>query len=144
MLVHPGQEDEAIRHFQTAIRLKPDYAIVHFNLGNSYAKLPGRMPEAIAEYETALQLRPNYVSAGINLGSALSIQGRKAEAIARWEAVLNDAPANITVLLNLALSLGPIPERRPEAQALVARALRLEPDNARARRLLAWLNADTR
>ena len=145
-LVLTGSErlDEAIQHFQTALRLKPDYPLSHYNLGNSYAKLPGRMPEAIAEYETALRLRPDYLQARVNLGNALASSGRKPEAIAQWESVLRVDPENIEALLNLGLTLGQMPGQRDEARALVEKALQLAPDNARARRLLDRLNTGTR
>ena len=144
MFNRPGQEDEAIRHFKAAIQLRPDYSIAHSNLGNSYALIPGRMSEAIAEYEIALRFSPDYLPAHLNLGNALASSGRKAEAIAQWEIVLARDPDNITTLLNLGLILGQIPERRHEARPLIERALRLAPDDARARRLLDRLNAADR
>ena len=47
--------DEAIREFQAALRIKPDYAKAHYNLGAAYAK-HGRLDEATCELTAAAQL----------------------------------------------------------------------------------------
>ena len=51
-----GRLPEAISHFETALRIKPDYAQAHSNLGDALLQLPGRMPDAIAQYEAALRI----------------------------------------------------------------------------------------
>ena len=50
--------DEAIREFQAALRLKPDYADAHDNLGLAYQQ-QGRLDEAIREFQAALRLKPD-------------------------------------------------------------------------------------
>jgi len=52
--------------YQTAIRLKPDYAEAHNNLGIIYAK-QGRLDEAILEFRVALSLKPDFIDALNNL-----------------------------------------------------------------------------
>jgi len=42
--------DEAIGHFQQALRIKPDYAEAHHNFGNAWLQ-KGRADEAIVQYE---------------------------------------------------------------------------------------------
>jgi tetratricopeptide (TPR) repeat protein len=66
-----GQPDEAIRHFQEAIRLKPDYAEAHSNLGTAFYQ-QGRTGEAIREFQEALRLRPDFADAQRNLDLALA------------------------------------------------------------------------
>ena len=46
--------------YKEAIRIKPDYAEAHFNLGDALSKIPGRSPDAIAEYQAAIRIRPDY------------------------------------------------------------------------------------
>jgi len=54
-----GRIEEAIPHFERAVRLKPDYAEAHNNLGVALEKL-GRTPEAIEHYQQALKLRADF------------------------------------------------------------------------------------
>ena len=61
------KSDEAITHFQQALRLKPDYAEVHNGLGVALFK-KGRIPEAIEHYQQAIRLKPDYPEAHNNLG----------------------------------------------------------------------------
>ena len=46
-----GKLDEAIAEYREAIRLKPDYADAHYNLGIALATR-GKLDEAIAEYRS--------------------------------------------------------------------------------------------
>jgi len=54
-----GQTEEAIHQCQEAIRLKPDYAEAHNNLGY-ILQSAGRVDEAIHQYQEAIRLRPDY------------------------------------------------------------------------------------
>jgi Flp pilus assembly protein TadD len=49
-----------------ALRLKPDYAAAHSNLGLALGRL-GRKQEAIAHFQEALRLKPDYQVARMNL-----------------------------------------------------------------------------
>ena len=63
-----GKLDEAIAAYREAIRLKPDYAEAHSNLGIALAG-QGKLDEAIAEYREAIRLKPDYAAAHNNLGT---------------------------------------------------------------------------
>ena len=69
-----GQVDEAIAHYQKALKIKPDYAEAHNNLGQALADR-GEVDEAIAHYQKALEIKPDYVAAHNNLGLALAGRG---------------------------------------------------------------------
>jgi tetratricopeptide (TPR) repeat protein len=58
----PGRLPDAVAEFQAALRINPDYAEAHVNLGNSLSQIPGQQPEAIAEYQAALRIRPDYAN----------------------------------------------------------------------------------
>jgi tetratricopeptide (TPR) repeat protein len=51
---------EAIRHFETAIQIRPDFAEGHYYIGMALAKLPGRRGDAVAHFDTALRIRPDF------------------------------------------------------------------------------------
>jgi protein O-mannosyl-transferase len=69
------------------LRIKPDYAQAHNNLGGDLVRL-GRVQEAIGHYEQALRLQPGFFQVRNNLGDALLKVGRVAEAITRYREVL--------------------------------------------------------
>ena len=57
-------------NFEDAMRLKPDFAGAHFNLGNVLQGM-GRNYDAVAQYREALRYDPASVDAHNNLGVAL-------------------------------------------------------------------------
>ena len=74
-----GRTDEAIAHYQEALKIKPEYAEAQYNLGIALAAC-GRIDEAVEHYQKALEIRPDYAEAHINLGTVLLNQGRRDEA----------------------------------------------------------------
>ena len=65
----------AMAEFREALRLKPDSAEAHSNLGKTLVD-QGKLDEAIAEYRSAMRLKPDFALAHSNLGDALRNQGR--------------------------------------------------------------------
>lgn len=66
--------------FQTALKLKPDFAEVSNNLGFALAAAD-RHSEAVAHYRKALTLRPDLAEAHVNLGNVLTALEQTEEAI---------------------------------------------------------------
>jgi len=62
--------DGAISHYKEALKIKPDFAMAFYNIGNPLAK-QGLANEAIDHYLEALRIKPNYAEAHNNLGTAL-------------------------------------------------------------------------
>ena len=54
-----GQYDPAIRDFDLAIALKPDYANAYSNRGYTYY-LNGQLDRAIQDYDEAIRLKPDF------------------------------------------------------------------------------------
>ncbi len=124
-----GRTSEAIAEYEAALRIKPDHARAHNNLGFTLAGIPGRLPEAIAHLQTALQITPDYPEAHFNLGLALArTPGRLPEAVAEYEAALRTRPDYAEAHFNLGLALARTPGRLPEAIAEYEAALRIRPD----------------
>ena len=64
-----GLYQSAIADYDTAIRLKPDYADAYNNRGVAKDNL-GQYFAAIADYDTAIRLKPDYAKAYVNRGNA--------------------------------------------------------------------------
>jgi tetratricopeptide (TPR) repeat protein len=92
----PGREADALAEERIALAVKPDSALVHFQLGNALHKL-GRLDDAIAEYRASVAIDPNVPEVHYELAYALAqIPGRVPEAIAECRKMLllrpNDGP----------------------------------------------------
>ena len=75
-----------------AIKLKPDSAGAHNNLGNALL-LNGKIEEAISHYKMAIKLKPDYAEAHYNLGNALSkLKERLSEAISHYKMAIKLKP----------------------------------------------------
>ena len=99
-----GKLDEAIAAYREAIRLKPDDAEAHYNLGIALSG-QGKLDEAIAEYREAIRLKPDYAEAHYNLGIALDGQGKLDEAIAEYREAIRLKPDYAEAHYNLGIAL---------------------------------------
>src|SRR5256886_2778512 len=66
---------EAIEHFKTALRIKPDYADAHINWGLALAQ-QGKLAEAIDHYQQTLHFNPDSADAHIKLGPGAHSAGK--------------------------------------------------------------------
>lgn len=144
LLLQRSDVANAIPQFEAALRIRPDYAEAHANLGIALAQVPGRLPEAIAQYEAALRDRPDYApkahltNVHVDLGNALArMPGRTQDAIAQYESALNLTPDNAEAHYNLGNLLAGMPDRVPDAIAEWRAAIRLDPTLAKAHYNLA-------
>ena len=62
-------------HFSVAVRIKPDFAKAHYNLGLGLA-MQGKLDEAIAHYSEALRINPGFRKARSELQLALEKAGK--------------------------------------------------------------------
>jgi tetratricopeptide (TPR) repeat protein len=132
----PSRLEEAVAHFNEALRLQPGYADAHYNLGLALNKIPGRRGDAVAEYKEALRLRPDNVEALNNLGNALVSMGRPQEAIAPLEEALRLDAGHAEAHFNLGNALSAL-GRTPDAIVQYREDLRLRPEHLEARFNLA-------
>jgi tetratricopeptide (TPR) repeat protein len=126
-----GQIDEAIAHYQEAVKEQPNYPEAYCLLGNALQK--GRVDDAITAYEHALKNRQKYPEVENNIGLALLQKGRPSEAIAHWQNALAGQSDSVDSLNNLAWILATFPEswlrNGGQALALAERANQLSRDN---------------
>jgi eukaryotic-like serine/threonine-protein kinase len=122
--------DSAVVAARTAIRLKPNLALAHSNLGNAL-RGQGKLDEAIAEFRAAIHCEPDYAKAHLDLGIALYSQGKLDEAIAEFRTAIRLKPDYADAHYNLGIAMysqgkhdGAIAEYRT--------AIRIKPDFAEA------------
>jgi tetratricopeptide (TPR) repeat protein len=96
--------DEAIRAFDQAIRLDPNYASAHYNKGNSLGNLQ-RYDEAIRAFDQAIRLDPNYAAAYYNKGNSLHNLQRYDEAISAFDQAIRLNPNDPSAYYNKGVAL---------------------------------------
>jgi tetratricopeptide (TPR) repeat protein len=129
-LLHAGKLQEAVGHYEQALRIRPDFIPAQSNLGVALFGL-GKIQQAIGHYEQALRLKPDYADAHNNLGNALVRLGRLPEAMAHLEQALRLQPDYAEAHCNLGMALRRM-GKLPEAIAHYEQALQLNPDYAAA------------
>jgi len=75
-----GMTNEAVKHYEESLRIFPDYAEAHNNLGNLLVA-QHKYDQAMEHFSTALKVSPENSSAMNNLGRALAAQGKTREAV---------------------------------------------------------------
>ena len=121
--------DDAVKSYEKAVAIKPDYADAHFNLGNILRDL-GELDGAIKSFVKTIEIMPEYDEAQYNLGVTLQELGQLDEAIEQYEKALSINPENTDLILNLGFiyqSLGQI----DEAIEQYDNALTIDPNNVK-------------
>jgi tetratricopeptide (TPR) repeat protein len=99
-----GDLPKAEKAFETAVRLAPDLAVAHNNLG-LVLRSEGRLKEAAIQYQEALRLNVQYAEANHNLGLVYDLMGRFDEAIAHYQRALELNPSLAESHYQLAVAL---------------------------------------
>jgi tetratricopeptide (TPR) repeat protein len=96
-----GDLEGAVTEYRQFLKLHPDAAAIHSNLGAALVGL-GRFEEALPEYKTALKQSPKLAGARLNLALAYYKMGRIDDAVTELEKVHVEEPANHQAVLLLA------------------------------------------
>jgi len=129
-VIEPQGQGNGTAAYQEAIRLEPDDAEAHYNLGAAYGGL-GRYQEAITAYQEAIRLKPDFAEAHSNLGLAYGNLGRYQEAIAAYQEAVRLKPDYALAHSNLGRAYSHL-GRYEEAIPAYQEAIRLKPDLAEA------------
>jgi tetratricopeptide (TPR) repeat protein len=99
----PARTEEAISSYGQVLKLDPDYAPAHINLGTLYYN---QSDYELAEehYRKAIEADPRYALAYFDLGNVLDETQRLEEAIAAYRVALQLAPTYADAHYNLALA----------------------------------------
>jgi tetratricopeptide (TPR) repeat protein len=129
-IIDQGRSAEAVRLFQKAIEIYPDYAEAHYNLGCAFDKQE-RLAEAIGHFQKAIEIYPDYAEANNNLGVVFLKEGRLNEAIKHCQRALEINPDFAKAYYNLGCALDR-QGRRAAAIEQYQKAIALKPDFAEA------------
>jgi protein O-mannosyl-transferase len=130
LLAEEKRFDEAVTHFEEAVRLFPENPDALSNLGQVYLTM-GKLAEAVAALESASKMRTASVQVRVNLAEALARSGRPAEAVAEYNA-LGQAGAMLDVEALATWGGALLQLNQAEAAVVKLRAaLALNPDHAR-------------
>ena len=128
---------EAISVFSRVLKMEPNSADVHHNLGFAYLE-SGRLDDSLASFDKALRLRPRYASAQNNKGTVFLRKGRFEEAGRAFEAAIQADSEFRPAYINLAMTR--LRENEiGKAEDVLRRLLKVNPDDAVARDLLAQI-----
>lgn len=119
---HP---EVALRFFQDAVALAPEFAPAWANLGVAYRRI-GDIPQALSAYRKALELEPSNPTVLSNLASLFRSLGREEEAQQALRAanLTQASPHQLLVRGDVELAAG----RIAEAKKLYRHALRINPE----------------
>jgi Flp pilus assembly protein TadD len=132
-----GRWDEALRHYQAALDIDPDFALYRHNLAVAHDRLgsflgkQGKIEKAVEHFRAALRLRPAYAEAHNDLGAALDRLGQTEEAVAHFRDALRLDPD----LAEAHYNLGTVFMRQDRSAAAAdefREALRINPNLAPA------------
>jgi Flp pilus assembly protein TadD/quercetin dioxygenase-like cupin family protein len=117
---------EALTHIERALKIAPDDAQAHANLGVALKEV-GRPEDAARHLEESLRLAPNVPRVLNNLGSIYFLLGRAAAAIKCFQDSLVVQPGSLEAHFNLGSALLQL-QRYEEAVAHLEQCVRLRPD----------------
>jgi tetratricopeptide (TPR) repeat protein len=120
-----GHMDEAIGHFQEALKQSPDHMIALNNLGSAYRQQK-RWDDARNTYERALKVNANDAEANYGLGMVFAQNDDTARAFDSLQKALKLRPAYPEALNNLGI-LYLRTHRRDEAVASFEQCIRVAP-----------------
>ena len=132
---------DAIGHYKEAVAAKPDNATYKYKLGLALHQA-GDVDGERAQLEQAVRLDPGLAAAQNELGYLLSRGGDSSGAIEHFRLAVHSAPGYVDAWINLSAELA-MAGQFTEARDAAAMALRLEPENERAKRLNDRLSHDS-
>ncbi|MFA5854009.1 MAG: tetratricopeptide repeat protein [Patescibacteria group bacterium] len=96
-----GQYDSARASLETAAALRPEDPLIHYWLGEAYAKL-GRVNDAIARYEMSRTFDPDNLDTRRALIGLYASERRYADAVIELRVIISAEPENLDALYLLA------------------------------------------
>ena len=130
ILQNLGKSQDAEISYRKAIKIKPDYAEAHYNLG-THLKAIDKLKDAELSYVQAIKINPNYAEAHCNLGNILRDMGKLQEAELSYLKAIEIKPDFADAYFNLGNILEEL-GKSEEAIKIGETAVRLNPENETA------------
>jgi len=124
------QFDAAINSYKQALKIKPDYAEVYYNMGIALRD-KGDPEAAIDSYKQALKIKPDYAEAYNNMGNALKDKRSSVAAIDSYKQALKIKPDYAEAYYNMGSTLDEIGELEAAIDSY-KQAIKVKPDYADA------------
>jgi Tfp pilus assembly protein PilF len=127
-----NRKDEAIKHFQEALRINPSHVGAIVNLSMELAR-QGKVMEAAQGYRAALAIQPNHVGASLNLAILLldARMNKPDEALGLFQKVAETNPTEAKAFNGIGAIMAS-KGRKEEAMKAFQTALRLDPSSTSA------------
>jgi protein O-GlcNAc transferase len=129
--------DIAVKQFQNAISIKPDFAHAHSNLGNVLLE-QGKLDAAVASYQKAISIKPDFADALYNLGTILQKQKKLDGAVAIYQKVVSINPNYAKAHSNLGVIFKK-QKKFDEAVTSCQNAITIQPEFAEAHHNLGYI-----
>ena len=130
MLQAQGDWEEAVKEYESALRVRPRDAVANNALGGALLAA-GRVDEAIVHLGAAVKDRPGYFDAHYNLGNALASKGDFSAAAVQFRSATRLRPNDADAEANLGSALAQM-GHISEARSHYRRALGLDPGHTLA------------
>ena len=128
MLQEKGNLSEAIKSYEKACQIKPNYFKAYLGIGNTL-KEQGKVGAAIDSYKQAIKIKPDYADAYNNMGIALNDKSELDAAIDSYNQALKINPDYAEAHYNMGIAL----KDKGELDAAIdsyKQAIKIKPDNA--------------
>jgi tetratricopeptide (TPR) repeat protein len=127
--------DAAITELEAALKLAPENASLHYNLGLAY-KLKDQLDKAVPEFQNAIRIQPDLSDAHYTLGVLYWQKGEFDKASEELQKAIQEQPNYAEAHYTLGTVLKQ-EGKLPEAAAELREAIRLQPDFGGAHTTLA-------
>jgi len=130
ILAQQGEPERALKYLDRFAEVNPNYAVDMVRVKAQVLASVERYEEALEQYDKAVAYRPD--AEGLYLGRAeiLLRMGRVDEAIAGYRTAVSRWPDSAMSLNALGYTLADRTEAYDEAQKLIEKAMKLDPDSA--------------
>jgi tetratricopeptide (TPR) repeat protein len=136
-LAGQGRDQEALAHYEEAVRLMPENVNLHFNYGNALRRLR-RFDEAARQYDEAARRAPDDAEIRFAAGTASALAGRNEVALGHFLHVVRLEPDHAEAHFRAAVITAQLGDTEAALQRLRI-ALRLDPDSPQATEMLRYL-----
>lgn len=133
-----GDKQGALKEFQTAILLKPNYADAFHNLANTYHELKDEQ-KALENYQKAVEINPYLWQSYQNIAAIYYEQGKLNLALDNINKAIQLNPQNPYLVLNLGIIYYTKGDKT-KAKEWFTKTLTIDPNNERAKSALTQLS----